>query len=148
MEVTVTKKVPGRSLKSTIFPLNQPAVRSVCRMDLAYILALMHPRILCWEQRVSPAPHFVLRVTEPFAVVRIPPSAVLSCKNAPATPASCLRVRHVNEPRHNDLPHVAIPIQLDQPEEDSEFALTFALSIQMLAIPSTMSSNETDLTLI
>lgn len=81
-------------------------------------------------------------------MVRIPPSAVLSYKNAPAIPASCSRVTHISESCHNDMPHVTIPAPLDQPEEDPEFALAFALSVQMLAIPPTVNSNETDLTLI
>ena len=87
-------------------------------------------------------------VIKSFAVVRIPPSAVLSYKNAPAIPASCPRVRHVNESCHNGTHHVTIPTPLDQPEEDPEFALAFALSVQMLAGPPIMNSIETDLTLI
>ena len=66
-------------------------------------------------------------------MVRIPPSAVLSYKNAPALPAPCLRVKRVNESRHEGIHHATIPIPLGQPEEDPEFALAFALSVQMSA---------------
>jgi hypothetical protein len=71
-------------------------------------------------------------VTEPFAVVRIPPSSVLSYKNAPAIPASCLRVRHYNESHHNGIPRATNPSLLDDQtqEDDAEFALAFALSVQ------------------
>ena len=87
-------------------------------------------------------------MTKLFVVVRIPPSAVLSYKNAPAIPPSCLRVGRVNESRHNGAPYVTIPTPLFQPEEDPEFILAFTLCVQMSAIPSTMNSNETHLTLI
>ncbi len=80
-------------------------------------------------------------------MVRIPPSAVLSYKNAPAIPPSCLCVSRVNESRRNGIPYVTIPIPLDQTGEDPEFTLAFALSVQMSAIPSIMNSIETHLTL-
>ena len=89
-----------------------------------------------------------MRVTKSFAVVRIPPSAVLSYKNAPAIPPSCLCVRRVDESRHNGIPYVTIPVPLGQLEEDPELTLAFVLSVQMSAVPSTPDSIEARLTLI
>lgn len=131
-----------------IFPLSQLAVSGVSRAELVYILALTHRQVLFQEQRVSPDPCLVLLVTKLFVVVRIPPSAVLSYKNAPAIPPSCLRVSLVNESRHNGIPYITIPIPPDQPEEDPEFTLAFALTVQMSATPPRTNSNETHLTLI
>lgn len=87
-------------------------------------------------------------MTEGFVVVRIPPSAVLSHRNAPAIPASCLPVKRSIEFRDNGIPRVAVPTPLDEREDDPEFALAFALTVQMLAVLSVTNSGETDLTLI
>jgi hypothetical protein len=75
-------------------------------------------------------------VTEPLSVVRIPPGAVLSYKTAPAIPASWPPIRYYNESHHDGIPHATIPGPLDdRAQVDPEFALAFALTIQMSAIP-------------
>ncbi len=46
LKVAVTKIELDRSLEPMIFPLGQLAVSGVCRVELAYILALTHRQVL------------------------------------------------------------------------------------------------------